>query len=216
MPFKDEIKQEIESYITNHLPEENWFENYFDFIDDQKLRIRLSEEFKAIRYIYKFFEGIQAEEWLKNAQIRIQIFYYASIYEAVIHHILFEILPDKLEVKKLFITKTYKKISVSNELNELEHDGKKILTMYQKDINREITTIRFEDKVDASVKLNLINEKLGEELKDIYRLRNAIHLHAEIKKGIEYEMEMSTIAYRRMKVFKEQIEVGLEQHEILQ
>ena len=76
-----------------------------------------------------------------------------------------------------------------------------------KDINREITTIRFEDKIDASIKLNLINRSLGEELKDIYRLRNAIHLHAEIKKGIEYEMEMSTIAYRRMKIFKEQIKI---------
>ncbi|MFC6860383.1 hypothetical protein [Zunongwangia atlantica] len=214
MPFQEEIKQEIQEYITKHLPEENWFEGFFDFIDDDKLRERLSEEFKAIRYIYKFFEGIQADDWLKNAQIRIQIFYYASIYEAIIHHILFELLANEPEVRKLFETKTYKKISVSKKLNELEHDGKKILTMYKTTVKREITTIRFEDKIDASVKLNLIDSNLGEELKEIYKLRNAIHLHAEIKKGIEYEVEMSKIAYRRMQIFREQIIEGLNKYSV--
>lgn len=215
MPFNDTIKKEIEDYIKNHLPDEVWFDDFFDFINDNTLKSRLAEEFKAIRYLYKFFEGIQADDWLKNAQIRIQIFYYASIYEAIIHHILFELLKEEECVKKLFETKVYKKISVSKELNELEHDGKKIQTMYEAIGKREITTIRFENKISVAVELGLIEPTLGNELQQIYDLRNAIHLHAEIRKGIAYEIEMSTIAYRRMQVFREQIIEGLKKHHLL-
>ncbi|MCU4158253.1 hypothetical protein J1N10_19930 [Carboxylicivirga sp. A043] len=213
MPFREDIKKEIEEYILNHLPDEHWFDDYFDYVGDEELRNRLSEEFKAIRYIYKFLEGIQADDWLRNAQIRIQVFYYASIYEAVIHHFLFDVLGDKEEVKSLFNTKVYKKISVSKELNGLIHDGKEIKTMYETVGKREMTTIRFEHKIEACIKLGLITEELGAELKQIYDLRNAIHLHAEIRKGIEYELEMSTIAYRRMKIFREQITKGLSELE---
>jgi len=209
MPFSPQTKNEIESYITNHLPDEDWFENYFDYIQDPVLSARLAEEFKAIRYIYKFFEGIQADDWLLNAQIRIQIIYYASIYEAVIHHILFSLLPTRPEVLALFETKMYKKISVRKDLDNLMHDGKKIWTMYEDIGHRDVRQIRFEYKADAAVLLGLISPTLCEELKEIYALRNAIHLHAEIARGVNYEMEMSLKAYRRMKIFREQLTGGM-------
>lgn len=210
MPFTLETKSEIENYISNHLPDEDWFENYFDYIQDPILSARLAEEFKAIRYIYKFFEGIQADTWLLNAQIRIQIIYYASIYEAVIHYLLFELLPDRPEVQALYQTKTYKKISVRKELDNLTHMGKKIWTVHEDIALRDIRQIRFEYKADAAVLLGLIDQPLCIELKEIYALRNAIHLHAEIERGINYEMEMSLRAYRRMKIFREQMTKGMQ------
>jgi len=56
---------------------------------------------------------MQADELLKNAQIRIQIIYYASIYEAKIHYVLFDLFPTNPLVLKFYATKTYKWISVS-------------------------------------------------------------------------------------------------------
>ena len=56
---------------------------------------------------------MQADEWLKNAQISIQIIYYASIYEAIIHYVLFDLFPTNLLVLKLYETRTYQRISVS-------------------------------------------------------------------------------------------------------
>ena len=209
MAFSKEIKDSIETYVNQHLPDEYWFENYFDYISDSQLSKRLSEEFKAIRYIYKILEGMQADDYLKIAQVRIQIIYYASIYEAILHHILFDLLKDKQEVKDLYLTENFKRISVSKELDNLVHDGKKIFTMYKDWFTRDINQIRFEYKVDVAVQLSLINLNLGEELKKIYTLRNAIHLHAEIRKGIQYEIDMSLIAYRRMKIFREQIIAGM-------
>ena len=209
MPFNEEIQESIETYVNQHLPDEYWFENYFDYITDSQLSKRLAEEFKAIRYIYKLLEGMQADDYLKIAQVRIQIIYYASIYEAVLHHLLFDVLHERQEVKDLYLTENFKRISVSKDLDRLEHDGKRIFTVYKDTFTRDINQIRFEYKVDASVKLGLIETSLGDELKTLYTLRNAIHLHAEIRKGINYEIEMSLVAYRRMKIFREQIIEGL-------
>lgn len=215
MPFSTGTKSEIESYINKHLPDEDWFDDFFDYIQDKPLSNRLSEEFKAIRYIYKFLEGIQADDWLKNAQIRIQIIYYASIYEAIIHYVLFDLFPTNPIVLKLYETKVYKRISVSKELDNLTHLGKKIYTTYDDIAQKDIRQIRFEHKADVAHSLGLIEEKLRDELKEIYSLRNAIHLHAEIEKGINYEMEMSIMAYRRMQVFKQQMTTGLQTHGLL-
>ena len=55
--------------------------------------------------------------------------------------------------------------TVSKELDNLEHDGKKIFTMHKDVFTRDINQIRFEYKVDASIKLGLINSSLGDELK---------------------------------------------------
>lgn len=47
------------------------------------------------------------------------------------------------------------------------------------------------------------------EIIEIYGYRNAIHLVAEQRKGIEYELELSKRAYRRMCPFIDQIKEKL-------
>ena len=47
------------------------------------------------------------------------------------------------------------------------------------------------------------------ELIEIYSYRNAIHLVAEQRKGITYELELSKKAYRRMQPFIEQVQEKL-------
>ena len=50
---------------------------------------------------------------------------------------------------------------------------------------------------------------LTSEIIEIYGYRNAIHLVAEQRKGIEYELELSKRAYRRMRPFIDQIKAKL-------
>jgi hypothetical protein len=209
MPFSETTQDEIKTYIFNHLPDESWYDNYFDFIKDPKLSKRLSEEFISTRCLYKFLEGIQADKWLRNAQIRLQIISYASIYEAVIHHILFDLLIYNTEVQKLLDARTFKRISVSKALDTLTHCGKKIITVYEDTTKKEIRQIRFEEKADLMMNLGFINSSLCTELKQLYALRNAIHLVAEIDKNVSYHLRMSTIAYRRMQPFREQMMIGI-------
>ena len=71
------------------------------------------------------------------------------------------------------------------------------------------------EKIDeqTGMKINEIN--LCEDLIKIYELRNAIHIHAELKKDIDYHLYMSKLAYKRMKPFIEQIKRKLKQDNMI-
>ena len=84
MAFSEKIKREIENYCNNHLASDLWYENQFSFIKDLELKKRIVTEFKAIRFAYKLYEGIGAENENLMFEVRNQILAYASIYEAVI------------------------------------------------------------------------------------------------------------------------------------
>lgn len=58
MPLGISEKNEILEYCNNHLPEDDWYKEQFDFIKDNELRNRIIQEFKAIRFAYKLYEGI--------------------------------------------------------------------------------------------------------------------------------------------------------------
>ncbi|MDR3600947.1 MAG: hypothetical protein P4L49_10795 [Desulfosporosinus sp.] len=61
--FGQEIQQYVNEYVNAHLPDEPWYDNYFDFVNVHDLKVRLTEESKAVRYIYKIFEGMQANDY---------------------------------------------------------------------------------------------------------------------------------------------------------
>lgn len=88
MAFSEKLKKEIEIYCTNHLPPDSWYENEFSFIMDIELKKRIIAEFKAIRFAYKLYEGIEASDENLMFEVRNQILAYASIYEAVIENVL--------------------------------------------------------------------------------------------------------------------------------
>lgn len=132
----------------------------------------------------------------------------------VIHYLLFEVFKDNENVKKLQVHVIPKKIDIpigkkSKLEKELTHNGKKIVTFYYDECNKEITAIRFDHKCKVAEKIGLIDSKLCLELIKNYEIRNGLHMHAEIRKQIEYELEISKIAYRRMKLFVEQIKIRL-------
>jgi hypothetical protein len=62
-------------------------------------------------------------------------------------------------------------------------------------------SIKFDDKVDAAVRIGFVDENLGNEIKDFYKLRNAIHIESAIKNDIKYELSSSQLAFRRMQPF---------------
>lgn len=237
MPFDQEIKDSIISYCLRDLPNDNWYENAFDFVKDDILRKRLISEFKNARFFYKIFEGLAAEDELLLAEVKMQVLMYASIYEAIIHYVLFdEYYKNDINVKNLLTQKVNKPFSIKPEQlvileKNLSHDGKKVIPYYETSQKRDITKIRFDEKCKVAFQLGILSEipKQQEttadilsdikcipdmpifysELVRIYEVRNAIHLHAELKKEIEYHLALSKIAYRRMRPFLSQIKSKL-------
>jgi hypothetical protein len=69
--------------------------------------------------------------------------------------------------------------------------------------------VRFDKKAECATTLGLIEPWLRDELIEFYEARNAIHIHAEIRKSLDYQLDLSKRAYWRMQPFKEQIMAAL-------
>ena len=214
MTFSPEIKSAVKTYASAHIADEQWHRNFFSFVRDTQLADRLGEEFIATRFIYKILEGIEADGWLLRAEVRNQIFAYASIYEAVLHHILFDLFPDDPKVISLTQFPTQKRISIPRTSQaqlekHLSHDGKRIIPTVTAIGRVDRSKVRFDQKAKCAFELELIGEALQNDLIEFYEARNAIHIHAEIRKNVGYEIKLSLRAYRRMSIFKKQIAARL-------
>lgn len=223
MAFSEKLKNEIQLYCTNHLPPDLWYDNEFSFIQDIELKNRIIAEFKAIRFAYKLYEGIEASDENLIFEVRNQILAYASIYEAVIEYVLNTYYSDTDEFDSLIHHTIPIKVSIPQDKlkilqDTLSHDGKMIVPFYYTKKEKERPQIRFDDKCRTAEKLGLIHKfvnadgkevDLVSEIIEIYSYRNGIHIIAERRKGINYELELSRKAYRRMRPFIDQIKKKL-------
>ncbi|MCR1986019.1 hypothetical protein NSB24_07290 [Blautia coccoides] len=223
MAFSEKLKSEIELYCNNHLATDSWYENEFSFIQDMELKNRIIAEFKAIRFAYKLYEGIEATQENLIFEVRNQILAYASIYEAVIENVLSTYYSNTTEFDSLMHHVVPIKISIPENMQHilqeaLSHDGKIIGPFYYDRKKKEKPQVRFDDKCRTAESLGLIHKFLNNygvevdlpsEIIEIYSYRNGIHIIAEQRKGINYELELSKKAYRRMRPFIDRLKEKL-------
>lgn len=209
MPFPEPIKTAINDYVEKYTGDSKFYSEYFWFISDINLRIRLEEEFKSARYVYKLLEGLQAKEWLLNAEVRIQILLYASIYEAVLHHVLLQDYSNTDAVKNITTYESRERINISGAIKKKiidAHSPSGNVVVYQiKSAVVDERKIVFEDKAKAAIDLGLIDQPIYDVIVKIYSLRNAIHLHAELRRNIAYEIETAKDAYWNLQGFCKRI-----------
>lgn len=223
MPLPKELKSEIEKYCNNHLAPDLWYENEFSVIQDANLKKRIIAEFKSIRFAYKLYEGIGAEGENLMFEVRNQILAYASIYEVVIENVIDTYYSDTPEFESLMYHEMPIRIDIPErkqyELQSaLSHDGKTIVPYYFAKKKKEKAKVRFDEKCRTAEKLGLIHKYVNEsgeeidlpaEIIEIYSYRNGIHILAEQRKRITYELDLSKKAYRRMRPFIDQIKERL-------
>lgn len=209
MAFKKKTKQEIASYVDAHLPDEEYYKSYFWFISDAALKMRLADEFKTARYIYKLLEGLQVKDELLVAQCKIQILLYASIYEAVLHHVLLQDYASTPEVINLTTYEHKKRINISQVILgkiKTQYNPVGAISVFENE-KRSVDErkIVFEDKAETARKLGLIDLKIKDVICDVYSMRNAIHLHAEIRRGVTYDLKAARKAYWYLRGFTRQV-----------
>lgn len=224
MPLPEEIKDAVYQYCRSHLPDDSWYETELEFIEDDFLRRRIIEEFRGIRFAYKLYEGIEAKDENLIFEIRHQIFAYATIYEAIVHYVLYTYYQETQEFHELNYHMAPAKIDLPDAQiqvlsKELLHNGERIIPYRIQERKKDASQVRFDHKCKTAEKLGLLcSYNNGEgaridivaEIIEIYGYRNAIHLIAEQRKGIAYELELSKRAYRRMRPFIAQLKNRLQ------
>lgn len=203
MPIESDVKDRVLEYCHNFLPSRKYFDDVFEFVEDGKLKDRLALEYYSARYIYKLGEALNASGEMLHAHLKFQITQYASIYEAIINYLLWGKYANHPEKIRIEIRKDYKIVSsnLANNLQLITTDGEKIHLCAHREITIPYVNIRFDDKVDAAIKIGFVQDLLGEEIKEFYKLRNAIHLDSAVKNNVEYEIAKAKLAYRRLQPF---------------
>lgn len=215
MPFDLPVQGAVDNYARADLDGDlDQHIGKFDFLaDDPDLQQRVGEEYFTARYLYKLWEGLRIDEtWANRAQVQLQVQQYASIYEACLHHVLFTECASEPEVQALLEQPTLKPWSVATELEEQlaslpTENGRTVKAAITSVVKLEASRVRFEHKADASVQLKILQRDLADELKEFYSARNMIHIHAEMRKGAnwDWQMEFARDAYRRLDPFCAQI-----------
>ena len=212
MPLNEPARSQAIQYARNDLPGDvAWHVDYFDFISNAELRQRIGQEFYAARNLYKLWEGVRIDEdWAKQAQIQLQVQQYASIYEASIHHLLFEEAADTPEVQRLFeyeaLVERQLPGHIMDKIRGLKaDDAGSIVGAIRATRRTQESKIRFDSKVSAAVALGILEESLGKEIAGFYTARNYIHIHAELRQDdFEWQVSFARDAYRRLQPFKDQ------------
>ena len=164
----------------------------------------------SARYIYKIGEALQASKEKLFPFIKFQITQYASIYEAVIVHMLWTKYRNSQEVNDLEYHFAYKEAGKFPKGMSLQNDKGEALHLCVQRKEKTIShSIKFNDKVDCAVKIGFIRKTVGEDIKEFYRIRNAIHLETAVNRLIAYELSQSVLAYKRMKPFVDDIKTHL-------
>jgi len=206
MPLPTPTSEEVLNYCKRDLPDDfEWYRGEFDFVADNDLQEELAKAFYSSRYIYKLMEGLAISGNELHAHLKFQIMQYASIYEAVINYLLLNRYKDHTSVQAIQLHKAYRPIAALAAPTKLTYEGNETFICLYKDAKTPWTSIPFQDKVNAASDIGLIDEQLGEEIKEFYRLRNAVHIEAAAKRGIDYEVEEAKLAYRRMRPFIDKI-----------
>ena len=129
-------------------------------------------------------------------------------------------MSDEESVRRLVEFPRLVKVSIPQAKQEalekaLDHDNKVIIPTYQGTGRTDIAKVRFDDKAQCASGLGLIKPQLCRDLIAIYEARNAIHLHAELRKNLTYEIEMARTAYRRLAPFRSQLVNSMSSRDLL-
>ncbi len=214
MPLPDDVRATIAAYCKKDLPGDlQWHVDQFSFIKDSELQRRLGRAFYSARYMSKLMEATLAQGDEVHAFVKFQITQYASIYEAVISHLLWGRYKAHPEVIALQTHKAYKPVGALGSLTSMKFGDDALYTCVYKDAKTPRNSIPFRDKVDCAIRIGFIEIKYSEDLKQLYQLRNLAHIETEAEKEIEVEIAQAKAGYWRMKPILEGITAVIQESE---
>src|ERR1035437_112060 len=206
MPLSPQERQAVHDYCCRDLGGNmNWHIDQFSFIGEIELRKRLGRAFYSARYIYKLMEALSVSGDELHAFVKFQVVQYASIYEAVISHLLWGHFKGHAEVLGMETHKIYKKVSGLSKDTTMKYGEEDLYTCIYTTAKKQRNSISFPDKVDCAVRVGFVQRTYAEEIKELYALRNLAHIENEAEKQIEVEIAHSKNAYRRMQPFLKHI-----------
>lgn len=213
MPLDETTRSAIHDYCVRDLPGDiQWHIDQFPFIGNQELRQRLGRAYYSARYIYKLMEATFVAGEERHPFVKFQIMQYASIFEAVITYLLWNVFTDHLEVIHLQTHQAYKPVKALAHLTEMKFGDEELHTCVYRNAKTPKNSIPFKDKVDCAVRIGFVDVQYAQDIKRTFELRNLAHIETEAAKQLDVEIEQSKTAYWRLGPFLEKAATYLREY----
>lgn len=211
MPMLEQTRNHVLTYCDRDLPSLEDIHRMFDFIADEALHRQICREYYAARYLYKLGEALNVSEDKLHAHVKFQIIQYAGIYEAIIVYLLWQKFAEHVAVTDIEFHTVFRRAGqMPKGISIITDDESEVSLCIESRQRTPRSSIKFGDKIDAAVRIGFIDATIGQELKELYKIRNGIHLETAVKNQIDYEIERSKLAFRRMLPFTRGIKGFLE------
>jgi hypothetical protein len=148
---------------------------FFGFIENKVLRKKLTQSFKEAVFLKNLSDKLAINFTDAHPLNEIQILHYASIYEAIIDHILENYFKD--DIADLLTERILKDVDFC-KLIEIRYlaDSANLYLCKAKVIKRKLIQIKFEDRIKKAVELGLVDSSFQADIVKLYDYRNHIHI----------------------------------------
>lgn len=159
--------------IDEQYPTE-WFEQYFDFLGNIKLRKQLGAAFYQARFTYKLMNALNLPKGKYQGIVKFQIIQYASICEAILDYVLGENF--KSDIGQRYADEYYSQVSALASNAKIVVDGKTLYTCEKNRKRKELRYIRIDHKTEYAKEKGIISQDTKEKICALYNLRNTVHI----------------------------------------
>lgn len=174
-----------------------WFSRQFDFIDNEKLRNRLGEEFYQTRFAYTLMQALSLRQYKYRGIVKFQIIQYASICEALLNYTLDLYFKDEFENKYAAETYTTCTSALSTK-TKITFDGTTLFLCKPKKEKAKITWTSNPTKAEFALEKGIISEDTKKKYCDLYDLRNNAHILKAVAADYYPKLREAKDAYELM------------------
>lgn len=152
-----------------------WFQRLFSFIQDDKLREHLADEFYQTRFAYTLMQTLSLPMAKNKGIVKFQIIQYASICEALLNYTLEKYFRNEFENR--YAATTYVNFPSAVSTNtKITFEGEQLYLCKTKKEKAKITWTANPIKATFAVEKGVLSQDTKDKYCALYDLRNNAHI----------------------------------------
>ena len=188
--------------------ESEWFEEYFSFLNDEKLQKHIGSAYYQARFMYKLMSALRLPKAKHQGIVKFQIIQYASIYEAILDNLIDKNF--KSEIMEKYGNMVYAPVSVLSKDAKLTYENSTVYTCKQKLQKKSIKSMSIKERTEFAVEKGMITSDVAERICDLYDLRNNVHILKATRSDYFPRINQAKEAFQLMQEFVEQIKTYMQ------
>ena len=153
----------------------DWFKRQFSFVQDQKVREHLADEFYQTRFAYTLMQTLSLPMAKNKGIVKFQIIQYASICEALLNYALETYFKEEFESR--YAATTYVDFPSALSINtKITFEGKPLYLCKGKTEKAKITWTANPTKATFALEKGVLSQDTKDKYCALYDLRNNAHI----------------------------------------